>query len=218
MRPSGRCSEGSARARWGPVPVLGGRRGLGLALVLLLLACGDSAGGGGTAEALQPRALAPDFERLDLEGRPVRLSVLRGRAVVIDFWATWCAPCVFQPPELNAFWREHRDGGRVSVLGVEVGGAAVEEIRQWALENDAVAEYPILAGGDEALARAFGAYGFPAMVIVAPDGRIDSVHHGVTSAEEVAELVVPLLEVPVREVEAGGVSRPDLSRPDAKGT
>ena len=121
--------------------------------------------------------------------------------MVIDFWATWCAPCVFQPGQLNVFWREHREGGRVRVLGVEVGGASADEIRQWALENDAVAEYPILPGGDEALARKFGAYGFPAMAIVAPDGRIDSIHHGVATAQEVEELVAPLLEAPPAGVE-----------------
>jgi peroxiredoxin len=200
------------------VPLLAARSRLGLALVLLLLACGDPAGGGGTAEASQRRGLAPDFERLDLQGRPVRLSALRGRTVVIDFWATGCPPCVFQPLELNAFWREHREGQRVSVLGVEIGGADVEEIRQWALENDAVAEYPILVGGDEALARSFGVYGFPAMAIVAPDGHIHSIHHGVTSAEEVAALVAPLLEAPPQEAEVGRAVRPDSPRADAKGT
>jgi thiol-disulfide isomerase/thioredoxin len=189
------------------VPVLAARSRLGLALGLLLLACGNPAGGGGTAETSQSRGLAPDFERLDLQGRPVRLSALRGRTVVIDFWATWCAPCVFQPFELN-----------VSVLGVEIGGADVEEIRQWALENDAVAEYPILAGGDEALARSFGAYGFPVMVIVAPDGHIDSIHHGLTTAEEVAALVAPLLEAPVREAEIDRAVRTDRPRAHEKGT
>lgn len=169
-------------------------------LALLLPCCGDSgAGGGGATEAAaasagEARDPAPDFEHPDLEGAPVRLSALRGRTVVIDFWATWCPPCVFQPTELNAFWEKHAEADKVAVLGVEVGGASVDEIRTWASENDAVARYPILTGADEDLARRFGAMGFPALVVVAPDGTIDSIHVGLTTADELEEHVAHLLE------------------------
>jgi peroxiredoxin len=175
-------------------PWLGG--GL-LGLALLLAACGDTDASGGSdpggAQAGEARETAPDFEHPDLEGAPVRLSALRGRTVVIDFWATWCPPCVFQPSELNAFWEKHAAAGRVAVLGVEVGGASVDEIRTWAQENDAVARYPILTGADEDLARRFGALGFPALVVVAPDGTIDSIHVGLITADELEEHVARLL-------------------------
>ncbi len=149
-----------------------------------------------TAGAASEREAAPDFSFTDLEGEQVRLSELNGRTVIIDFWATWCPPCVFQPPELNAFWERHRESGKVTVLGIEVGGASVEEIREWADENDAVAEYPVLTGADEDLARRFGALGFPALVIVAPDGTIDSVHVGLTTVQELEEQVAAVEAAP----------------------
>ena len=166
-------------------------------LVWSPLACGDPSEGRASrveAEAAKAKAkeAAPDFEHPDLDGALVRLSALRGKTVVIDFWATWCPPCVFQPPELNAFWDKHGGSGKVAVLGVEVGGATIDEIRSWSGENHAVAHYPILTGADEDLARRFGAMGFPALVVVAPDGTIDSIHLGLTTAAELEQFVAHL--------------------------
>ena len=153
----------------------------GLALAL----AGCSAG--------SPHPTAPDFAHADLDGHTVRLSDLRGRTVVIDFFATWCEPCVFQPPELNEVWKAHRASDQLVVLGIEVGGASAKEVRDWGAENAAEADYPLLVGADEDLARRYDISGFPATVVIAPDGTIDSVTVGLSSAAEIEERIAPLL-------------------------
>jgi cytochrome c biogenesis protein CcmG/thiol:disulfide interchange protein DsbE len=165
-----------------------------LAAALGAPACSPAGDGGevqgGAVGAAEPAGdAAPDFALPDLEGRTVRLSELRGKAVVIDFWATWCPPCLFQVPELNTFWKKHRDAGDVAVIGVAVDTEGAEVVAPWVAEQKV--EYPILLG-DEGLARRFGAQGFPTLALVRPDGTLDSLHVGLVEVAQLEELLGPL--------------------------
>ena len=75
---------------------------------------------------------APDFTLTDLEGRAVRLSDLRGKAVLINFWATWCPPCREEMPQIEAFYTAYRD--QVEVLGIAVGESP-EQVRAFLAEH-----------------------------------------------------------------------------------
>ena len=161
-----------------------------LSLVLaVVVGCGaDSEGGAGAGEpgvaAEEPLDLAPNFTLKDMNGGDVTLSDLKGKTVVIDFWATWCPPCEFQVPELNAFWQAHREDGDVAVLGISVDTEGPEVVGAWIAEKGV--DYPILLGDDD-LARRFGAMGFPTLVIVAPNGSVDSRHVGLIEHGDLEE-------------------------------
>ena len=131
-----------------------------------------------------PGPPAPEFRLESLEGKTLALEDFRGKTTVVDFWATWCDPCLAQIPILNAFFREH--GTETAVLGVSVdadGREAVERFR----ERTPI-EYPVLFG-DEALARSYGAPGFPALAVVDAAGRIDSLHVGLITPEDLEAAV-----------------------------
>jgi len=174
------------RVRWG-------RAGLAvLACLLLVPACDGSRGDGGSGEGeanaaeAGGREPAPEFVLKDLAGRTVRLSDFRGKTVVIDFWATWCPPCIFQVPELNALWKAHESAGDLVVVGVAVDVEGAEVVGPWVEEQGV--SYTILLG-DEDLAGRFGVLGFPTLVLVRPDGSVESLHVGLIEAAELEKLV-----------------------------
>jgi len=167
--------------------------GLSLAMLLGLGVAGCDSGGPGAAVgeagagiAEEEVEAAPDFTLQDIEGNPVTLSEFRGKTVIIDFWATWCPPCLFQVPELNKLWQAHRARGDVVVIGVSVDVDGVEIVRPW-IEEQGV-EYTIVLGSVE-LAEQFGALGFPTLAVVKPDGSVDSLHVGLIEYDTLEELV-----------------------------
>jgi thiol-disulfide isomerase/thioredoxin len=131
---------------------------------------------------------APAFTLEDLGGTEVSLESLRGRPVVLDFWATWCSPCVFQIPVLNEFHERHRD--RVEVIGVAVDVDGREVVAPFAAEHSIA--YPVLLGTPD-LAQRYGAMGFPTLYVIDPEGVIASAHVGVVDAEQLEASVAAAL-------------------------
>ena len=151
-------------------------RWLGLMLLTFSMGFPGCAEESDSEARTKPRPPAPEFS-LSVMGEKgeISLSDLRDKIVILDFWATWCVPCEFQVPELNAFWDAHREDADLRVYGISVDTEGPDLVAQWASENGV--RYPILLGGD-ALARSFGATGFPTLYVIGPDGKVDSSHIG----------------------------------------
>ena len=115
--------------------------------------------------------MAPDFELVDTDGGTVRLSDLRGRPVVLNFWATWCGPCRIEIPAFSRYAEAHPD---VVVLGVATDGTA-SELRAARKKLDI--RYPVLVADRETV-QAYDVHTLPTTVVVDAEGRVDSAHTG----------------------------------------
>jgi thiol-disulfide isomerase/thioredoxin len=112
--------------------------------------------------------VAPEFSLPLVGGGTVTLESLRGHTVLIDFWATWCPPCLLEIPELNALSHE-LDGSNARILAVSVDSLTAEALGDWLKERDVL--YPV-ALGDTDLAGRYGADAFPFHVVLGPDGKV----------------------------------------------
>lgn len=113
------------------------------------------------------------------------LRELRGQAVILDFWATWCGPCNQEAPILDRVAQRFKDQGLV-VVGVntsdEDGNA-----RTWAASHGIT--FPIVYDARNAIASVYGVQNLPTMVVVSREGKVLAVRTGVTSDRELEELV-----------------------------
>lgn len=122
-------------------------------------------------------AMRPDFTLKDLDGKPVALSRWNGKAVVVNFWATWCGPCRREIPLLNRMHAEYAPKG-IQLVGVAVDFA--DDVRQFTTETRL--DYPTLMGEEDGAeaARAFGidSLAFPFTAFTDKAGRVVTVHLG----------------------------------------
>ncbi len=119
-------------------------------------------------------ALAPDFLLETLGGDELRLSELRGKAVVLNFWATWCIPCRKEIPQLVAAYDRYREEGLV-VVGVNLQESA-SIIRPYA--QDFGMQFPIAIDRDGEVADAYRLLGLPTTYFIDRQGVVRSVFRG----------------------------------------
>lgn len=135
-----------------------------------------------------PKA-AVDFALPDLSGKTVRLSDFKGRVVLVDFWATWCAPCLEELPDLKALYAKHKDLG-FEIVGISIDGGGRGVVAPFVQENDV--PYPILLAGLKPVAG-FPVRGLPTAYLIDRHGFIVKKYLGFKFPERLDQDVSALL-------------------------
>jgi peroxiredoxin len=137
-------------------------------------------------------APAPDVEFEALDGKSVRLSSLRGRVVLLNFWATWCLPCRAEIPEFNTLQHDLESKG-LSVVGVSVSPVdTAESIRSF--QKDIKQDYTVLRGPEEIGSKFGNGPGLPVTYIIDREGRIRQKFIGPQTRENFEAAIKRVLE------------------------
>ena len=167
-----------------------------LAALVLLIACAsacdsrsvppDASGpsdGTGASTVVQllrnPMAVEP-FTVTDLDGRTLSSSDWKGKVVLVNFWATWCPPCLAEIPDLIALQNKYRD--RLVVIGISEDEISPEVVKRFATERKI--NYPIAMTSAELQTRFTGITALPTTFVLDPDGQIAYKRVGILQPEQ----------------------------------
>ncbi|WP_455211531.1 TlpA family protein disulfide reductase [Kaarinaea lacus] len=127
-----------------------------------------------------------DFTLPDLDGKPRQLSEFRGKWVVVNYWATWCPPCLDEIPELVDFHEEHKDKNAV-VLGVDFEDIAIPKLKTFV--EDYFMSYPILHMKPGPGSELGAITGLPTSFLVSPEGKLVAKQTGPVTAKMIKDFI-----------------------------
>ncbi|HWC77941.1 MAG TPA: TlpA disulfide reductase family protein [Blastocatellia bacterium] len=138
-----------------------------------------------------PPVAAPAFEVKDLKGKRVRVSDFKGKVVLLNFWATWCAPCRAEMPELVRMQKEYQSKG-LQIVGMTYPEYTRDSVRR--MSRQFKLNYPILLGDYDVAELYNVAEVLPTTIVIDREGKIRGRILGIVDAEDFEQQVKPLLE------------------------
>jgi thiol-disulfide isomerase/thioredoxin len=134
---------------------------------------------------------APDFTLKTLDGREVVLSKLKGKVILLDFWATWCGPCRESIPHLIQLYKTYQKNG-LEVIGMNMDRGDINTVKHFV--RSMLIPYPIAITSDHA-GRNYGITGLPTIILIDREGRIREKIAGYTGeiAKQMTAKVVDLI-------------------------
>ena len=144
--------------------------------------------------AVQPQAdrkAAPQFTLHDASGKEAKLSDYKGKAVLLNFWATWCGPCKLEIPWFIEFQRKYRDQG-LAVLGVSMDDDGWKVITPYVQKVGM--NYTVLLGNEDIAKLYGGVEGLPTTFLIDRTGKIAAMHTGIVSKNAYEGEILELLK------------------------
>jgi len=137
-----------------------------------------------------PHSIAPDFSLQDLDGQPLALGSYRGKVVLLDFWATWCAPCRTEIPHFVAMQDKYGQKG-LQVIGISMDDGP-KPVREFYHEYKM--NYPVAVGTEQVAEAYGGVFGLPITFLIGRDGRIAAKYTGAVDMGGLEQAVTSLLQ------------------------
>jgi thiol-disulfide isomerase/thioredoxin len=126
-----------------------------------------------------------DFTLPDLEGNPVSLSDFRGKWVVVNYWATWCPPCLEEIPDLVGLYEDNRD--TIVVLGIDYEEVNMEYLKEFVESH--MMSYPVMQMEPKPVTELGPVLGLPTSYIISPEGERVARQEGPVTRESIEKYI-----------------------------
>ena len=133
---------------------------------------------------------APTWNLTDLEGKPVSSADFKGKVLVVDFWATWCPPCVHEIPGYIEFQKKH-GGDKIAIVGLSLDEIPAADVKKFAQAKGI--NYPVAIASQELLAQFASVEGIPATFVIDREGKLRFMKVGSAPIEDLEKVVASLL-------------------------